>query len=121
MPSTFEATAGQHIGVTNGASVVQLTNKSTAVTANVGTGRIVMNGALLGTNSEVTFQVVNSTVSPTDVILVNHVSGGTVGAYLAQANEIAAGSFKITVLNLTTGNLSEAIALRFLVFKSADS
>ena len=57
MPSIFEATAGKLIGPTNGGSVTQATNKSTAVTLNTESGVITTNNAALADAAEVTFQV----------------------------------------------------------------
>ena len=45
--------------------------------------------------------------------------GPTTG--LAQATNIAAGSFKITVANLSAGSLGEAIVLSFVALKGASS
>ena len=55
MPSIFEATAGKLIGPTNGGSVTQATNKSTAVTLNTESGVITTNNAALADAAEVTF------------------------------------------------------------------
>ena len=77
--------------------------------------------AALGAGAEVSFTVTNSKISATDVVLVNHSSGGTAGAYMAQANLIADGSFKISVTNLTSGSESEAIVLSFVALKGASS
>ena len=52
---------------------------------------------------------------------MNHASGGTAGSYLVQANSLAAGSFKITVANVSAGSLSEAIVLNFVALKGASS
>lgn len=120
MASKFEVTAGSAIGPTNGGTVTQATNKSTAVTLNTESGQITLNGASLAGGAEVTFQVNNDKVTATDCVLVNHGSAGTAGSYLVQANSIAAGSFKITVANLGS-TASEAIVLNFVLFKGASS
>jgi len=119
MASVFEATAGKAIGYVSGGAVTQETSKSTAVTLNQPCGQITMDDAELAAAAEVTVTVTNSYVAAGDVVLVNHGSAGTAGAYLVQANTIAAGSFKITVANLSAGALSEAIVLNFAVFKAA--
>ena len=121
MASIFEATAGKLVGPTIGTTVTQATNKSTGVTANAASGQITMNNAQLNAGVEVSFTVTNSEIAATDVVVVNHGSGGTAGSYLAQANTIAAGSFKITVTNVSAGNLSEAIVLNFVALKGASS
>lgn len=109
------------IGYTTGAggTVTQATNKSTTVVINTVAGQITMNGAALNAGIEVSFTVTNSSVAAADVVLVCHASAGTAGAYMAEANSISAGSFAITVSNMTAGNLSEAIVLNFVVIKGA--
>ena len=42
---------------------------------------------------------------------------GTAGAYIVSANGIAAGSFKITVSNVSGGSLSEAIVINYVALK----
>ena len=119
--SQFEPSAGKLIGPTTGGTVTQESNKSTTVVLNAASGQITMNGAALGAGAEVSFTVTNSEISSTDAILVNHSSAGTAGAYMAQANLIADGSFKISVTNLTGSSESEAIVLTFVAFKGATS
>jgi hypothetical protein len=123
MASIFETVAGNAIGypVGLGGAVTQETDKATTVVLSKVCGQITMDDDALAAAAEVSFTVTNTTVAAGDVVLVNHSSGGTGGAYLAQANTIAAGSFKITVANLSAGSLSEAIVLTFIVFKAAAS
>ena len=121
MASLFEATAGLAIGYTTGDSVTQATSKSTGVTLNSAAGAITMDDAALAAAAEVSFTVTNDKVTASDVVLVNHASAGTAGSYLVQANSLAAGSFNITVANLSTGSLGEAIVLNFVVIKGASS
>ena len=54
-------------------------------------------------------------------VVVNHGSGGTAGSYLVGATAIAAGSFEITVTNVSGGSLSEAIVINFVALKGASS
>ena len=119
MPSVFEATAGAAIGVGSDqtGSVTQATNKGTAVTLNKVAGVVTMNNAALAAAAEVSFTVTNSECTASDVVIVNHASAGTAGSYLVQANTIAAGSFKITVSNVSGGSLSEAIVLKYCIIK----
>ena len=121
MASIFEATAGSLIGPTTGGTVTQATNKATAVTLNAESGQITMNGAALAAAAEVTFQVNNDKIAATDVVVVNHCSAGTAGSYLVNANSLASGSFKVTVSNVSTGSLSEAIVINFVALKGASS
>lgn len=67
------------------------------------------------------FTVTNTTVAATDHAIVTHESWGTIGAYTFQANTYAAGSFKITITNISTSNLSEALVLRVSIIKSVNA
>ena len=121
MPSLFEVTAGSLVGPTTGGTVTQATNKSTGVTLNTESGQITMNNAQLDAGTEVSFTVTNSKVAATDVVVACHGSAGTAGAYIVSANGIAAGSFKITVSNVSGGSLSEAIVINYVALKGASS
>ena len=121
MPSQFEVTAGKLAGPTTGGTVTQASSKSTGVTLNTESGQITMNNAQLNAGVEVTFTVTNSEITATDVVVVNHGSGGTAGAYLLGVSAIAAGSFKITVTNASGSGLSEAIVINFVALKGASS
>ncbi len=121
MASQFEAVAGKAIGYTTGGTVTQATNKGTGVTLNTESGQITMNNAALADAAEVTFTVTNDRVAATDVVVVNHGSAGTAGAYWLCVSTVAAGSFKISVGNLSGGSLSEAIVINFALIKGASS
>lgn len=103
-----------------GSTVTQATSKSTGVTLNNVCGQITMNGAALAAGAEVKFTVTNSAVAATDVVIVNHASGGTAGSYLVGIAAVAAGSFDIVVSNVS-GSLSEAIVLNFAVIKAVNA
>ena len=121
MPSLFEISAGKLAGPTTGATVTQATSKSTGVTLNTESGQITMNNAALAAAAEVTFTVTNDKIAATDVVVVNHGSAGTAGAYLLGVSTVAAGSFKVTVTNASAGSLSEAIVINFVALKGASS
>jgi len=109
------------LDVQDGGTVTQATNKGTAVTLSTHSGQITLNNASLAAAAEVTFAVTNTTVAATDVVIAVHGSAGTAGAYLVQANTMASGSCNITVGNLSTGSLGEAIVVNFVVIKGASS
>ena len=121
MASIFEATAGKLVGPATGGTVTQATSKATAVTLNAESGQITLDDASLAAAAEVSFTVNNDKIAATDLVICNHASAGTAGSYLVQANSIAAGSFKITVANLSTGALGEAIVVNFVALKGASS
>jgi hypothetical protein len=54
------------------------------------------------------------------VLVINHVSGGTVGSYTFTA-ACGSGSATVYVRNATGGSLSEAIVLRYVLIKGATS
>jgi hypothetical protein len=100
-----------------GGTVAQSSSKSTAVTLNKKCGQITMNGAALAAATTVTFTLTNSTIAATDLLVLNHVSGGTAGSYLLNA-QAASGSASINVRNINGSSLSEAIVIGFAVVKA---
>lgn len=100
-----------------GGTVTQATSKSTGVTLNKRCGQITLNGAALAAATTVSFTLTNSTIASTDLLVLNHVSAGTAGAYLLNS-QAAAGSASINVRNITAGSLSEAIVIGFAVIKA---
>lgn len=107
--------AGGTISQTGGGS-----NKTTAVTLNTMTGTITMQNTALNAATIVSFTLTNSNIATTDILLIQHVSGGTSGAYTVNAFP-GNGSAVISVRNNTAGSLSEALVLRFAVIKSANT
>jgi predicted aconitase with swiveling domain len=65
----------------------------------------------------VSFVLTNSQIATGDVLILNHISGGTAGSYLLNARS-AAGSATIDVRNITAGILSEAVVIAFAVIKA---
>jgi len=115
--TSSSATAGIGYATGAGGAETQLTSKSTSVTLNTVTGRITMHNAALSANTTVSFTLTNSAIAANDLLVLNHVSGGTAGAYALNA-QAAAGSASINVRNITAGSLSEAIVIGFAVIKS---
>ena len=101
----------------DGGAVTQSTSKSTGVTLSKKCGQITLNGAALAADTTVSFTLTNTTVAATDIIVLNHVSGGTAGSYLLNA-QAAAGSATINVRNVTSGSLSQAIKIGFALVKA---
>ena len=94
--------------------------KTNAVTLNRPTGIIVTDSAALAANTAVTFNLSNSVIETTDIVVVSHISGGTLGSYNF-AVAPAAGNANVTIRNITAGSLSEALSLRFIVIKSVNA
>ena len=110
------------IGYATGAGsvVAQQTNKSTGVTLNNVCGQITMNSATLNAGTTVVFTLTSSAIAAGDVLVLNHISGGTAGSYTLNAQS-GAGSASIAVRNITAGNLSEAIVIAYAVIKAVTS
>ena len=112
----YDGTKGT-LGYSAGGAVTQATNKSTGVTLAGASGRITMNAAALTADTTVSFTLTNTSVTANDLLILNHVSGGTAGSYLLNA-QAAAGTASINVRNITAGSLSEAIVIGFAVIKA---
>ncbi len=91
--------------------------KATGVTLDAATGAITMNNATLNGDTTVSFTLTNNYIEANDIILITHKSAGTSGSYLVNAFP-GAGSAVVSVRNITTGNLGEAIVLSFSVIKA---
>jgi hypothetical protein len=122
----FDATTGTRFtlpfgyGIGAGGAVTQVTNKSTGVTLDTRCGQITMNVANLAANTAVSFVLTNSQIAATDVLILNHVSGGTLGTYNF-VPRCAAGSATISVRNVTAGDLAEAVVIAFAIIKATIS
>ena len=102
----------------SGGAVTQATSKSTGVTLNKPTGTITMNNESLAAGAVATFTFTNGNLNGNDMVVINHKSGGTLGAY-GFAVTPSLGSCTVYVRNNTGGSLAEAIVLQFAVIKSA--
>lgn len=103
-----------------GGTVVQGAGKATGVVLNKICGQITMDAAALNAGVIVSFVLTNSCIAAGDVIVLNHLSGGTPGSYGLNARS-AGGSATIDVRNNTAGNLSEAIVIAFAVIKAVNA
>ena len=104
----------------NGGTVTQLTNKSTGATLSKASGQVTMNNASLDSNTTVSFTLTNTLIAATDILVLNHVSGGTAGSYSLNA-QCGAGSASINVRNITGAPLAEAIVIAFVLIKGVTS
>jgi hypothetical protein len=101
----------------SGGTVTQATSKATGVTLSKSTGQITLNAATLNADTTVSFTLTNTIIEAGDILILNHISAGTAGSYLLNAQS-AAGSASINVRNITSGSLSEAIVVAFAVIKA---
>jgi hypothetical protein len=84
------------LGYNTGGAITQETSKSTGVTLNGASGRITLNAAALDTATTVSFTLTNTSITANDLLLLNHVSGGTAGAYTVNG-QAGAGTASINV------------------------
>lgn len=101
----------------SGGTVTQLTSKATAVTLGKTNGQITLNNAALAADTTVSFTLNNTTIAAGDVLVLNHISSGTIGSYTLNAAS-AANLATIYVRNVSTGSLSEAIVIAYAVIKA---
>lgn len=112
------SSTGKHGYATgSGGTVTQGSSKSTTVVLSKSTGQITMDGAALAASTTVSFTLTNTVIEAGDILILNHISGGTAGSYLLNAQS-AAGSASINVRNISLGSLSEAIVIAFAVIKA---
>ena len=112
------SSTGKHGYATgSGGTVTQATSKATGVTLSKSTGQITLNNAALAADTTVSFTLTNTVIEAGDILIMNHISAGTAGSYLLNAQS-AAGTASINVRNITAGSLSEAIVIAFAVIKA---
>lgn len=111
------ATAGNGYSTGAGGTVTQGTSRTTGVTLNKVCGAITLVSAA-GSATPFTFTVTNSAVAATDTVIVSQKSG--TDAYSAVVSAVAAGSFKITVTDLT-GTTTEQPVFNFAVTKAVSA
>jgi hypothetical protein len=116
--TSTSATAGIGYATGAGGTQTQATNKTTGVTLNTVTGQITLAAGALAAATSNTFVLTNSAVGNADVMIINHVSGGTIGAYTFNA-ACNAGTANITIRNATAGSLNEQPVIRFAVIRGA--
>ena len=108
---------GLGYGANTGGTVTQNTSKSTGVSLSKLCGTITMNAASLAAGTIVSFTLTNTFIKATDVLILNHSSGGTLGAYTLNASA-GASNATIYVRNNTLTPLSEAIVIRFAIINA---
>lgn len=114
--------SGGGVGYATGAggTVTQATSKATGATLSKLSGAITTAADALAAGTIVSFVLTNTQIAATDVLVLNHISGGTVGSYTLNA-QCAAGSATINIRNNTAGSLSEALVIQFAVVKGVNA
>lgn len=108
-------------GTTAGA-VTQATNKTTGVTLHKPHGKITMAAGSIAAGAGTTvgiasFTLTNELIEEGDVLVLNHISGGTPGRYHLNAR-CANGSAIINVYNMGTDAIDEAIVIKYVLIKA---
>lgn len=111
---------GYSSGGGQGGTVTQATSKTTSVTLDKVCGEITMNNAALANDTQAVFNLNNSLIANGDVIILNHVSGGTIGDY-SLTGQCFNGGCSIALANISGGSLSDAVVIRYAVIKAATS
>lgn len=112
--TSTSATAGIGYAAGAGGAVTQATSRTTTVVLDKVAGAITLFSAA-GSSTPFSFTVTNSTVAATDTIIAVQKSG--TDAYAISVTAVAAGSFKLTVTDLT-GTTTETPVINFAVLKS---
>jgi len=117
--------SGGNIGYLAGAggTVTQITSQTTAVTLNTLSGMVQMiSGVSINHETVAVFQVNNSRVAQSDVVIVSIRGGTNSGNTQANVVEVGSGYFKIAVSNNNasggTHETGSAIQINFAVFKA---
>ena len=104
-----------------GGTVVQASLKSSAFTLSAVTGKITLGGdALAGYGTSSSAMWTNTAIASSDVVIFNHVSGGTVGKYTFTA-QCSAGKAVLYTANISSASLTETPILQFAVIKGAQA
>jgi hypothetical protein len=116
--SSSSASAGIGYATGAGEALTQLTSTTTGVTSgNKMTGTITLFSGARANQTNVAFTFTNTSIASTDLVIVNHISAGTLGAYNITVTP-ASGSATITLRNISGGSLTEAPVLKYLVLKA---
>ena len=113
---------GYGIGYTTGAgssaSQVGATGKTAAFTLNTPTGQITFSNSAMAAYTSSSCTWTCSALQSYDVVAINHIAGGTLGAYnfsVAASN----GQGQFIVRNITSGSLTEAPVVQYAIVKGA--
>lgn len=116
--TSSSATAGMGYATGAGGTVTQATDKTTGVTLDKVCGTIELAPGNISSQAVATFTLTNSAIAAGDLLVFNHVSGGTAGAYLFNA-QCGAGSAAINVTNVSGSGKNESnVVVRFAVIKA---
>ena len=104
-----------------GGTITQATSKATPFTLSKMCGQITTAADGLAHSTTVSATWTNSKIAATDVVIINHKSGGTIGAYIFNVSCGAGTATLYITNNQTAGTLSEGLVLSFVVIKGVTS
>jgi hypothetical protein len=104
-----------------GGTITQATSKATPFTLSKMCGQITTAADGLAHSTTVSATWTNSKIAATDVVIINHKSGGTIGAYIFNVSCGAGTATLYITNNQTSGTLSEGLVLSFVVIKGVTS
>lgn len=120
--TSSSASAGIGYATGAGSTVTQITNRSTGVTINAISGAITTDNTSLAAAAEATFTVTNSSVAIGDVVVLSARSGQTAATSVPIVSAVAAGSFDITLTNLSAATADTgAMIINFAVIKAVSA
>lgn len=108
-------------GAGAGGTVNQATSKSTGVTLNKPSGRIVTMADSLAAGAVVSFTLTNGSITQYDTVAVTIASTVTPGGYLVTVDSVVNGSCRISIRNMTSGALADTLGLNFTVTRGSIS
>ena len=113
--------SGSAIGYSTGAgaTVTQLTSRSTGVSIATATGSITLFNTTTTANQTTTFTVTNNGLTASDTVVVSQRSG--VGIYFVGVTNVTTNSFQISVFTPVSVGSAEAPVLNFAVIKAVSS
>lgn len=122
--TSSSSSAGIGYATGAGASVTQITNRTTGVTVTGVSGAITTDNTSLAAEGTAKFTVTNTSVAIGDVVIVSQQSGSDGGGTIVHVTTVAAGSFQIAVYN---GNVAAgtaetgAIIINFAIIKAVSA
>ena len=110
-------TGGLGYGTGAGGTVTQLASKSTAVTLNKPSGRIIMHNAALAAGATANFALSNSLIASTDLVYCHALTSNSI--YRVEVYSVDIGQCSISVKNEAGISLSDSLGLAFCIIKGA--
>ena len=117
---TVIGAGGIGYGTGSGGTVIQTGSRTSSVTINKTNGSITLFSTTTTIDTFHTFTVSNSTVSASDVVIVN-MKSGSADSYVVTVSSVGASQFKVQIFNAVAVAVAEAPVLNFAVIKAVTS